>query len=299
VDFYQVLKGLELPVEWLPELKEHAKNKGLLFICSPFDEAMVDELEQIDIDCYKIASPELNHIPLLEYISQKNRPIICSAGLSKMYEVEEAIDAIKKNNDKLAIMHCVSSYPAPSEDCNLNVIKTMKQEFDVPIGFSDHTLEPETAPLVAIFKGANIIEKHFTLDKNMEGPDHKFALEPQELKAMVTAIRNIEKMSKSEQKKFIYQLYGKDKINKILGKYQKVIAPSEKELYPNDKRSIHAIKDLRKGETLTKENIAILRSERNLNPGLHPRFYNVMIGAKLQKEVRCGQGIKWEDLLQK
>ncbi len=299
VNFYKILKNMELPIEWLSELKDYAEKKDLIFMCSPSDEKMVDELEKIDIDCYKVASPELNHILLLEHISEKNKPIIVSTGLCKMQEIAEAIETIQKYHNKLVIMHCITAYPTPLEDCNLNVIETMKKNFNVPVVFSDHSLEPEIAPSIAVFKGANIIEKHFTLDKNMKGPDHKFALEPGELKKMVKTIRNIEDMNKDEQKKFIIKSYGKDKVDKILGSYQKLIVPSEKDLYPNDKRSIHAIKDINKGEILTKENIAVLRSERNLNPGLHPKFYKILLGVKLQKPVKYGQGIKWGDLLQK
>lgn len=299
VDFYKVLEKLELPFKWLPELKSYTEQKGLIFMCSPFDEKLVDELEKINIDCYKIASPELNHIPLLEYIGKIKKFTIASTGLCKIQDIAEAIETIQKYHNNLAIMHCVSAYPTPLEDCNLNVIETLKKVFDVPVGFSDHTINPVIAPTIAIYKGANIIEKHITLDKKLEGPDHYFALEPSEIKEMVKMIRFIEEVDKNGQRKFINERFGKDKVNKILGSYQKIIAPSEKILYPNDKRSIHAIKNIDKGDILTEENIAILRSERNLTPGVHPRFFKKILKTRLQKPVKYGQGITWECLLQK
>ena len=299
VDLYKVIEKLELPLKWLPELKGYAEKYGLIFMCSPFEEKLVDELEKINIDCYKVASPELNHIPLLEYIGKNKKPIIASTGLCKIQDIAEAIETIQKYHNNLAIMHCVSAYPTPLEDCNLNVIETLKKVFNVPVGFSDHTFDPIFAPTVAVYKGANIIEKHFTLDKKMEGLDHYFALEPLEIKEMVKIIRSVEELDKNGQEKFINERFGKDKVNKILGIYQKIIAPSEKIIYPNDKRSIHAIKNINKGAILTKENIAILRSERNLNPGLHPRFFKKILNTKLQRPVKYGQGITWEDLLQK
>lgn len=299
MDFYKVLKSIELPVEWLSKLKDCAEEKGLIFLCSAFDEKMVNELEKINIDCYKIASPELNHIPLIEHISKKNKSIIASTGLCTIEEISEAVNTIKKYHSNIALMHCVTAYPTPLKDCNLNVIETIKKIFNVPVGFSDHTIEVEITPLVAIFSGANIIEKHFTLDKNMEGPDHKYALNPSELKKMVVVIRSMEKLNKEKQEKLLYKKYGKEKVDKILGIYQKIITPSEKELYPNDKRSIHSIKNIKKGEKLNKKNIAILRSERNINPGLHPRFYPIILGTKIQKNIKYGKGILWKNILEK
>ncbi len=299
VDFFKLIKNMELPVKWLVELKLHAEHKKLIFLCSPFDEQAVDELAEISVDAFKIASPELNHIPLLEYIAKKGKPIIMSTGLSKICEIDEAIDTISKFNKRIAILHCVSAYPAPLEDCNLNVIETFRKIFDIPVGFSDHTLHPIYGPLVAVFKGASIIEKHLTLDKKMEGPDHRFALNPEELKQMVTSIREFEKLEHEEQWKMLNSLIREKELGKILGVFRKIIPESEKELYPGDKRSIVAIKDMKIGERITPHSVAVLRTERNLSPGLHPRYFKGIIGAKLHKPVCYGQGIKWEHLLEK
>ncbi len=194
-------------------------------------------------------------------------------------------------------MHCVSSYPAPLKDCNVNVIGTLKTAFNVPIGFSDHSLDPVIAPLTAIAIGANIIEKHFTLSKKLKGPDHSFALEPLELKKMVQEIRNLEKINQKNRLTYLTKLYGNKKINLILGSYKKMIVPSEKDIYPNDKRSIHAIQNIKKGSLLTKKNINVMHSERNLNCGIHPRYYKIILGKKINKHISYGKGITWDDLL--
>ena len=296
VDFFKVLKNMELPLTWLEVLKEYSEAKELIFLCSSFDEESADVLENIGITAHKLGSPELNHIPLLEHLGKKNKPIILSTGLSKLGEIEEAIDTCYTvGNRQVILLHCVSAYPTPLEDCNLNVIKTLKMAFDVPVGFSDHTLDPTIAPLTAVSIGADVIEKHFTISKKLEGPDHSFALEPLELKKMVEEIRKVEEIE--DKITYVRKLFGKEKTDAVLGTYKKMIAPSEKDIYPNDKRSIHAIQNIKKGDILTKENIMVLRSERNLNPGIHARYYKIIIGKKVSRSVLYGKGITWDDLL--
>lgn len=296
VDFFKVLKNMELPLTWLEILKECSEKKGLIFLCSCFDEESAETLENIGIKAHKLGSPELNHIPLLEYLGKKNKPIILSTGLSKLGEIEEAIDTCyNQGNKQVILLHCVSAYPTPLEDCNLNVVKTLKIAFDIPVGFSDHTLDPIIAPVTAVSIGADVIEKHFTISKKLEGPDHSFALEPSELKKMVEEIRKVEKIE--DKLTSVRKLFGKEKADSILGTYKKMIAPSEKDIYPNDKRSIHAVQNIKKGNILTKENIRVLRSERNLNPGIHPRYYKLILGKKVNKNILYGKGIIWNDLL--
>lgn len=296
VDIFEILKKMEIPYKWLKILKEYSENKGLIFLCSCFDEESAEALENIGISAHKIASPELNHIPLLEYLGTKPPPIIMSTGLSKLCEIEEAMNTCCNQGDSKAILlHCVSSYPAPLEDCNLNIIKTLKMAFDVPVGFSDHTLDPIIAPAIAVAINANVIEKHFTLSKDLEGPDHSFALEPSELKLMVDEIRKIDEVA--DKIGYVKNLIGNDQVDTVLGTYKKIIAPSECDIYPNDKRSIHAISDICKGDVLNIANVRVLRSERNLNPGIHPRHYEAILGKKITRDVTYGSGITWDDLL--
>lgn len=295
VDFFKVLKNMELPLNWLEILKEYSEKKELIFLCSCFDEESADALENVGITAHKLGSPELNHIPLLEHLGKKNNPIILSTGLSKLGEIEEAVDTCyNQGNKQLILLHCVSAYPTPLEDCNLNVIKTLKIAFDVPVGFSDHTLDTIIAPVTAVSIGADVIEKHFTISKKLEGPDHSFALEPLELKKMVEKIRKVEKIE--DKATYVRKLFGKEKTDVVLGTYKKMIAPSEKDIYPNDKRSIHAVQNIKKGDILTKENIMVLRSERNLNPGIHPRYYKLLLGKKVNRDIYYGEGVQLNDL---
>ena len=203
IDVYKFFEQAELPFKWLPLLKKHTEEKGLAFIVTPFDEKSADVLEKIAVDVYKIASPELNHLPLLKHIAKKQRPIILSEGLSTLSDIEEAISTVyAENNRQLILLHCISSYPAPPEDYSLNVIEILKKTFRVPVGISDHSLDPVLIPKLAVACGASIIEKHFTLNKKLLGPDHLFALEPDELKLMVKEIRRVEKWSERKKKKF-------------------------------------------------------------------------------------------------
>lgn len=298
VDFFKLLKQIEVSTNWLQTLKEYAESKGIVFLCSVFSEEAVDELEKINPPAYKVGSPELSHLPLLKYVARLHKPIVLSTGLSKIGDIEEALDTCyAENNHQTILMHCVSGYPTPLEDCNLRVINTLKAAFDVPVGFSDHTLDPVIASSVAAALGANIIEKHFTLSKELKGPDHPFALEPPELRQMVREIREIEELPIERRLQKVKGQLGEDVVERVLGTSKKTIAPSEEELYPCDRRSIHAIKDLRKDDILTKDNTRILRSERNLRPGLHPRYYDLVLGKTLVRDISYGQGIVWEDLL--
>ncbi|MFH1894718.1 MAG: N-acetylneuraminate synthase family protein [Patescibacteria group bacterium] len=295
VDLYKFFKKVELPSRWLLPLKKYAEGKGLIFIVSPFDEKSVDLLAKIKIDVYKIASPELNHLPLLRHIARKQKPMILSEGLSTTADIEEALNVVnKENNFQTILLHCVSSYPAPPEDYNLNVIETLKRVFLVPVGISDHTLDPVLLPRLGAALGVSAIEKHFTISKKLPGADHPFALEPEELKLMVKEIRKTEKWSVEKKKRF---LNSNPFYKKILGTSQKIIAPSEKTLYPGDKRSIFTIKDIKKDEKLSKNNIAVLRAERYLKPGIHSRYFNIILGRKTVRPVKKYNGLQWEHLL--
>ncbi len=295
LDLYKFLTKVEVPFRWLALLKKYAEKKGLIFIVSPFDEGAVKELEKNSVSVYKIASPELSHIPLLKCVAQKQKPIIISSGLSTLSDIEEAVNTINgEGNQKIILMHCVSSYPAPPEEFNLKVIETMKNAFQIPVGISDHSLNPVLIPKLAIAIGVNIIEKHFTLDKNLSGPDHPFALNPKELGLMVKEIRQTEKWSPSKKNRF---LDSNDYYKKILGVGKKVIAPSEKEIYPGDRRSIFSTKDIKAGEKLSKKNTAVLRAERYLKPGIHPRYFDLVLLKKTARPIKKYVGIQWQHLL--
>ena len=297
LDLYKFFEQVELSFKWLPILKKYVESKGLVFIVSPFDERAVDELAKVNVAAYKIASPELNHIPLLKYIAKKGNPMIMSTGLSKLRDVEEAIETVRsEGNEKILLLHCVTGYPAMPEEYNLRVINTLRQAFGVPVGLSDHSLDPVMVPKIAEALGASVVEKHFTIDKKLPGPDHSFALDPDELKLMVREIRQVEKWSQARREKF---LQSKSFYTKVLGTGQKIITPSEQELYPGDKRSIFTIKDIKKDEKINKNNAVILRAERFLAPGIHPRYYDLVLGKRVVKPIKKHTGLQWEYLLKK
>lgn len=250
---FEMLKKLELSYKDHFILKKYCENKGIMFMSTPFDFESVDLLEKLDVSLYKISSGDLTNIPFLKYIAKANKPMIVSTGMSNLQEVGSAVRAIKDNgNNKISLLHCTSNYPTAYEDVNLNAMITLKNEFKLPVGYSDHTKGIEI-PIAAVAMGARIIEKHFTLDKNMEGPDHKASLTPQELNQMVFSIRNIEK---------------------ALGTGIKECNKAEENTKKIARKSIVASKGIKGGEIITYSNIAFKRP----GGGLEPYFVDKVIG---------------------
>ena len=272
---YDIIQEMEVPYDWLPKFKKYCDDKNIIFLCTPFDEESANELEKINIQAYKIASYSISHLPLIEHIAKKGKPIILSTGAANVKDIEKAVSAIRKvGNKKIALMQCTAKYPAPLSTINLKVIPGLIKKFNVPIGLSDHSREPIIAPMGAIALGAKIIEKHFTTDNNLPGPDHGFAITPDELKLLVRAIRKLEE---------------------ALGEESKNIQSEEKELYQFCRRRIYAIKDIKSGETLTTNNIAILRSGKQKR-GLEPKHFGEILGKKTKHELGKSHPIKWEDI---
>jgi N,N'-diacetyllegionaminate synthase len=270
-DIGDLIKKLELPSIWLPKLKKYCDKKDIEFLCSPFDESSVDELEGIGISAFKIASYSISHIPLLKYVAKIGKPIILSSGASTLEEIKFAINAIKsQGNSKIAILQCTAKYPSPLSDINLKVIPELKKKFDLPTGLSDHSREANIAPLGAVALGANIIEKHFTTDNNLSGPDHIFAILPEELKNMVKNIRMLES---------------------ALGNSEKEVSKCEEELRNFARRYIYASQDIKKGEIFTKENLEILRSGK-AEKGLDPSKFDMVLNKISLKYIKKGSPIK-------
>ncbi len=275
-NIHELIRTMEMPEEWLPKLAAYCKEKGIDFICSPFDEGSVDALEVVGVPAYKVASSECNHIPLIEHIAKKMKPIILSTGISSLGEIEDAVNAIRKYHDQIIIMHTIVTYPAEIAGTNLRYINYLENIFQAPAGLSDHSMDPVILPVATAAIGGRIIEKHFTLDKTMPGPDHKFALNPEELKAMVAAIRSTEAGLAPRN-------------NKMLD--------TEAELVAVSKRALQAARDLKTGETLRAEDIAILRPGAGVQKGIAPKFLHDIIGKKVQCDVTQGSGITWDTLL--
>ena len=286
---FEMLKKLELSYEDFAELKKYCDKKGILFLSTPFDEESADFLDSIGMEIFKIPSGEIGNKPLIQYIANKRRPIILSTGMSYLTEVEEALGWIHDtwggtdilNNSKrsglvdsydfsLAILHCVSNYPASPSDINLKAMLTMRDEFNVVTGYSDHTAGIEI-PIGAVAMGAEIIEKHFTLDKNMDGPDHRASLDPEEFKAMVSAIRNVEM---------------------AIGDGQKIPTVSEMNVREVARKSLVAVKGIKAGDVIKSTDICIKRP----GTGILPKDRERVVGMKATKSIEADSVIRWEDL---
>ncbi|MFX1500404.1 MAG: N-acetylneuraminate synthase family protein [Promethearchaeota archaeon] len=266
---WNLIKSLELPREWLGELADYARSHGLIFMSTPFDYNAVIELEKLKMLIYKIASFEIVDLPFLKEIAKTRKPIILSTGMASLGDIEDAINTIKKvGNNDIALLHCAINYPPPYEDLNLRVIETLKKAFQIPVGFSDHTMST-TIPSVCVALGATIIEKHFTIDRSLEGPDHKFALEPYELKEMIKNIRETELS---------------------LGSSEKILPDSEKNLYKLARRSLIAKRKIPKDKIIEEEDIIIKRP----GYGIPPKFIKVIIGRIAKKDIEKDDIITWD-----
>lgn len=271
---YEIIESMEMPYEWIPELHDYCQDQGVQFMSTPFDEHSAAELEEF-VPAWKVASYTSSHIPFLEHLATTEKPIIMSTGAHELKEVEESVSALRDAGvTDFILLQCVAAYPTPLSEINVRVVDTLQERFDAFAGLSDHTLDPVTAPSAAVALGASVIEKHYTLDKSMEGPDHEFALEPDELNRMVTAIRDTET---------------------TLGTGDKQVLEVEEELYEKARRSIHAVDDIAAGELITEENIAVLRpGEREM--GLPPKFYDEILGKTVTNNVTKGTGIQWDHI---
>ena len=265
---YELIKSIETPREWIKELAIHCKEKNIDFLASAFDFEAVDTLDKY-VPAFKIASFEVTDLELLKYAAEKGKPMIISTGMANLGEIEDAITTIKSvGNEDIILLHCNSLYPTPVEIVNLKAIETMKVAFKIPIGFSDHTIGIHI-PIAAVAMGACVIEKHFTLDRTLPGPDHSFAIEPDELKEMVKCIRDVEKARGS-------------------GIKEKSDLESE-EIYVKARRSIHAKIDIPKGAKITRDMLVIKRP----GYGIKPKFIDVVIGREAKRDIKEDEWITW------
>ena len=265
---WKILKKLELKSSWLKKLKKYTHKKKLLFSVTPFDLESAKILKKINIDFFKIASTELEDFELIKEVASSRKPIILSTGAARLTEIIEAVEILRKKKNSVALLHTFSIYPPKIEQMNLNMIKSLKNAFHLPIGFSDHSTS-FTLPIVAVSLGACIIEKHITLNKKSKGPDHHFSLEPNELKIMVKGIREIEKCIGSKIK-------------------QPVISDEKKGLA----RRIVSLKNMKKKELVEKKNLIIKRAKIS---GIHPRDFEKILGLQVKKNIKADNVLKWSD----
>lgn len=294
IPLYDYFKSLEKPLAFYQEMQELCRKHGLLFLCTPFGLKSAEELKNLKVQAYKVASPELNHFPLLEKLAEDDKPVFLSSGVSLLADIEKALLIFKKQSPLL--MHCVTSYPAPEEDYNLGLLPLYRKIFGIQVGVSDHSLDPFLIPLLAMQQGAVCIEKHFTLDNKDSGPDDPIALNPENFSLMTSKIKQFSQSSHEQLNQFLDQKYGKIKIKKILGSGKKELAPSEATNYFRTRRSIHALCKIESGETFSKNNTALLRTEKKLRPGLMPEFYPLVLGKRAIQDIPAGEGIRTEDI---
>lgn len=269
--YFKLFKSLQIAMtDWM-EMAEFARKTGIIFLSTPFDEQSVDLLYSLGVPAFKIASGDLTYLPFLKYIARKNKPVLLSTGASEKSEIREALKTIySTGNRKVILLHCVSNYPARAEDVNLKVIDALAQEFNIPVGFSDHTTDI-TIPIIAAYLGARVIEKHFTLDKNLNGPDHKLSLEPKEFKGMVTQIRIIKEVSGDGKKK---------------------PCSSEKKIKDLLRRSIIAKCNIPKGTVISKEMLKISRP----GTGIEPKFLEKVISKVARQDIDEDEVLHWGKL---
>ena len=270
-EYFDLFKSVELTEDEWREVADCASNSGIMFSASVFGEYSANLLAELGAPAFKIASGDITHLPLLRHVAKKKRPIILSTGMSGHKEVEQAVRTIREaGNGKIILMHCVSEYPADETAMNLKAIQTMKEAFDVPVGFSDHSKGGFIAP-IAVAVGANLIEKHFTLDKDLPGPDHKLSIEPGELKQMIREIRMVEA---------------------ALGDGRKKPTINESEAMRTVRRSIAASKPIRNGDTIAIDSLKIVRPGN----GLDPRMIDEVVGKTAKRGISKDEVLRRDDI---
>ena len=267
---YDLYKCAYMPWEWHKPLFDYAKKVGITVFSSPFDNTAVDLLEDLNTPAYKIASFEAVDLPLIKYVAQTGKPMIISTGMADAQEIQEAIEAAREGGCKeLAILHCVSGYPAPASDYNLITITDMQEKFDLVIGLSDHTIDNTTA-ITSVALGASIIEKHVTLDRNAGGPDDSFSLEFEELKQLCMGAKTAwESLGQID--------YGRKSSEQGNVKFR---------------RSLYFVKDIKAGEIITSNHIKSIRP----GYGLSPKYQNLVIGKVVNQDLERGKSLKWKHI---
>jgi N-acetylneuraminate synthase/N,N'-diacetyllegionaminate synthase len=270
---FSMLKKLELDLDMHQILFDYTSSKNIQFLSTPFDLDSVSSLNELGINIFKIPSGEITNVPFIRKIGSFGKPVILSTGMSGLGEIEKAIDQLIEtglDREKITVLHCNTQYPTPFEDVNLRAMVTIAAAFNVDIGYSDHTLGIEV-PVAAVALGARVIEKHFTLDRNLPGPDHRASLEPDELHQMIKSIRNIEL---------------------ALGSSIKHPTPSEISNRDIVRKSIHLARDKARGEIISNDDLEMLRP----GDGISPIFYDAVVGRKITQDLSAGHKIEWKDL---
>ncbi|TAK15967.1 MAG: N-acetylneuraminate synthase [Nitrosarchaeum sp.] len=270
--YFKFFKKVEINYNEFGEIKDHAKNIGITFFSTPFDIESVDYLDKIKVPCFKIASSDITNMPLIRHIAKKNKPTIISTGSSTLQEIQDSINwCMFEGLNKIALLHCVVNYPASPDESNLLSIITLKNKFGLSVGYSDNG-DSKLVDLVAVSIGAEIIEKHFTLDKKMDGPDHSFSIQPNDLKKLIDEIKVVEI---------------------VKGDGIKIPQKSEISIRNIARRSIIAKDDIKKGDEITANVLSIKRP----SDGIPPKYYDVILGKRAFKDIKKDTPVNWKDIM--
>lgn len=271
---------------WLP-LKEYCKEKGIIFFSTPMSRGAAQKLkEQIGVNLWKVGSGDILDFVMLDYMRESGLPIILSSGMSTLEEVEKAVNFLREKNNRVALLHCVSKYPCPPEELNLSTITYFQKKFDMPIGFSDHSIGVEQ-DLAAIAIGAKIIEKHFSLSRDLWGSDHKVSMLPKEMRQLVNGIKELKNNPEKRQ-----EILASDFIKKGLGNPEKILQDDEAVFRPLFRRSLMAGQDMKAGEEITKEKIYSMRPQKYAG-GLSSEEYENVLGRTSKKDLKKFDPITW------
>jgi sialic acid synthase SpsE len=337
VALYDRFKALEVGTDFFRAAQNLCAQHQIDFLCTPFGFRSARELYSIGAQAFKLASPELNHHALAELLASSHLPLIISSGVSTLADIDETLaviqaarqghypqlnalteqtlvpqPALNRRLPPLTLLHCLTAYPAPENEFNLLLIRTLSGVFGLPVGISDHSLDPLLVPVISVLLGASLVEKHFTLSNDSDGLDDPIALSPKAFHRMVKAIRKAETLAQSWRERNVRVNLTTEAIGLILttlnikiddrrvltmlGSGAKKLAPSEAANYGRTNRSLHLLCDQKAGTTILPSTIAPLRTEKVLRPGLHPRYLPLILGRRLVRDISAGEGLVWNDL---
>jgi sialic acid synthase SpsE len=293
IPLFERFEKLERGPEFYAAVKKEVEARGLLFLCTPFGLRSARLLRDIGVEVMKVASPELNHHALLDELASYGLPTILSTGVSTLADIERAR---ARFTAPTALLHCVTAYPAPPQDYNLRLVSKLSAVFGLPVGVSDHSADPVLVPSLAVALGAMAVEKHICLSRDESGLDDPIALPPSDFAAMVSSVREAQAGESQRTIDSLSSRFGPEIVVATMGDGVKRLAPSEAENYARTNRSIHSLREIAIGETFTEANLALLRTEKVLRPGLDPSMLGFVLGRRARRIVSSGEGIQPEDV---
>ena len=296
VRLYDKFREVEQDEDFYRFCKEETESAGMTFLASPFGLRSAQLLQNLGSSWFKVASPELNHFPMLELLRTFGKPVVLSSGVSRLEDIERAVEVFE--GVPISLLHCITAYPAPPEEYNLRVLQPLSVLFGCPVGVSDHSMDPELVPVIGRSAGATLLEKHFCLSRKDPGLDDPIALDPPLFLQMTKALKSLDASPQDQWDSLVRERYGEDRVEAVLGTGRKILAPSEKRNYERTNRSLHAVRALSAGHKLQPGDLAELRTEKILRPGLSPAFHSVVMGRALKRNLPEGEGLVWDDLLE-